>query len=86
VESDRRDYLSTKSFPRRGCLVAAFGNDPFCIGFAAVSPLVTLWCGRGSFSLGVQQVGKHLSEDLLLRVGHAFQSITDWHTRHPALD
>ncbi len=36
--------------------------------------------------IGFQLVGKHLSEDLLLRAGHAFQSITDWHTRHPALD
>jgi len=35
--------------------------------------------------IGFQLVGKHLSEDLLLRVGHAFQSITTWHTRHPAL-
>jgi amidase len=36
--------------------------------------------------IGFQLVGKHLSEDLLLRAGHSFQSITDWHTRHPALD
>jgi amidase len=36
--------------------------------------------------IGFQLVGKHLSEDLLLRAGHAFQSITDWHTRHPAVD
>jgi amidase len=36
--------------------------------------------------IGFQLVGKHLSEDLLLRAGHAFQSITDWHTRHPKLD
>jgi amidase len=35
--------------------------------------------------VGFQLVGKHLSEDLLLRAGHAFQSVTDWHTRHPAL-
>jgi amidase len=41
--------------------------------------------GRGA-PIGFQLVGKHLSEDLLLRVGHAFQSVTDWHTRHPALD
>src|SRR5690349_406477 len=34
--------------------------------------------------IGFQLVGKHLSEDLLLRVGHSFQSITDWHTHHPA--
>jgi len=36
--------------------------------------------------IGFQLVGKHLSEDLLLRVGRAYQSITDWHTCHPALD
>jgi len=36
--------------------------------------------------IGFQLVGKHLSEDLLLRAGHALQSITDWHTSHPALD
>jgi amidase len=36
--------------------------------------------------IGFQLVGKHLSEDLLLRAGYAFQSITDWHTRHPAVD
>jgi amidase len=36
--------------------------------------------------IGFQLVGKHLSEDLLLRAGHAFQSITDWHTRHPVVD
>ena len=35
--------------------------------------------------IGFQLVGKHLSEDLLLRAGHAFQSITDWHTRHPVI-
>jgi amidase len=36
--------------------------------------------------IGFQLVGRHLSEDLLLRVGYAFQAITDWHTCHPALD
>ncbi len=35
--------------------------------------------------IGFQLVGKHLSEALLLKAGHAFQSVTDFHTRHPAL-
>ena len=51
-------------------------------------PAITLNGGfdkRGA-PIGFQLVGKHLSEDLLLRAGHAFQSITDWHTKHPALD
>ena len=25
----------------------------------------------------------HLSEELLLRIGHLYQSQTDWHTKHP---
>jgi len=33
--------------------------------------------------MGFQLVGKHLSEPLLFRAGHAFQSVTPWHTRHP---
>jgi amidase len=51
-------------------------------------PTITMNGGidkRGA-PIGFQLVGKHLSEDLLLRAGHAFQSITDWHTWHPALD
>jgi amidase len=51
-------------------------------------PTITLNGGldRRGAPIGFQLVGKHLSEDLLLRAGHAFQSITDWHTRHPKLD
>jgi amidase len=51
-------------------------------------PTITMNGGfdkRGA-PIGFQLVGKHLSEGLLLRAGHAFQSITDWHTRHPPLD
>ena len=50
-------------------------------------PTITLAGGfdkRGA-PIGFQLVGKHLSEALLLRAGHAFQSITDHHTRHPDL-
>ncbi len=35
--------------------------------------------------IGFQLVGNKLSEALLLRAGHAYQSVTDWHARHPAL-
>jgi amidase len=51
-------------------------------------PALTMSGGfdRRGAPIGFQLVGKHLSEDLLLRAGHAFQSVTDWHTRHPALD
>jgi amidase len=36
--------------------------------------------------VGIQLVGAKLTEDKLLRAGHAFQQVTDFHTRWPALD
>ncbi|WP_134682335.1 amidase [Paracoccus ravus] len=48
-------------------------------------PALTLPGGfdlRGA-PMGLQLMGKHLSEALLFRAGHAFQSVTDWHTRRP---
>lgn len=35
--------------------------------------------------MGFQLAGKHLDEPLLFKAGNAFQSVTKWHTRHPAL-
>ncbi len=35
--------------------------------------------------MGFQLVGKPLDEPMLFRAGYAFQSITSWHARHPAL-
>jgi amidase len=50
------------------------------------SPTITLPCGFSDEGapIGFQLVGPHLSEEVLLRAGHAFQQATDWHTRHPA--
>lgn len=38
--------------------------------------------GRGG-PVGFQLMGRHLDEGGLLRAGHAFQSVTDWHLRRP---
>lgn len=35
--------------------------------------------------LSFQLVARPLDEALLVRAGHAFQRVTDWHARHPAL-
>lgn len=51
------------------------------------SPTITFPAGftpRG-LPVGVQLVGRHLDEALLLRAGHAFQQATDWHRRRPPL-
>jgi amidase len=51
------------------------------------SPTITLPGGFGSAGtpIAFQFVGRHFEESLLLRAGWAFQQITDWHRRHPAL-
>jgi aspartyl-tRNA(Asn)/glutamyl-tRNA(Gln) amidotransferase subunit A len=43
-------------------------------------------CGMTSNNLpiGLQLVGPSLSEELLYQVGHAYQQLTDWHTKTPS--
>lgn len=54
---------------------------------ATGTPTVTLPCGMSDDGrpIAFQIAGKHGSEALLLRVAHAFQQATDWHTRRPPL-
>ena len=51
------------------------------------SPTLTLPNGLNSagMPLSMQLVGPHLSEDVLIRAGHAFQRVTNWHERRPPI-
>ena len=47
-------------------------------------PALTVPCGSSNgLPIGMQIMGPHLSEEILLRIGHMYQSQTDWHTKHP---
>ena len=35
--------------------------------------------------VGMQLIGKHLNEQTLFQVGHAYQQVTDWHKKLPSL-
>ena len=50
-------------------------------------PSLALPCGftKSHLPIGMQLVGPMFSEDLLLRVGHQYQQVTDWHTKKPQL-
>lgn len=41
--------------------------------------------GAGGMPLGMQVIGRPFGDDVILRIGHAYQSATDWHRRHPDL-
>ena len=49
------------------------------------APTISLPCGLDSegLPLSIQFVGKHLSEPLLCRMGHAFEEATTWRDLHP---
>lgn len=49
---------------------------------------VTVPCGftRTGLPVGLMIYGKSFDEAKVLRIGHAYQQVTDWHARTPALD
>ncbi len=51
-------------------------------------PAISLPCGFDSQGLpiGLQIVGRPFDEETVLRVAHAYEQATDWHTRRPPLD
>ncbi|TAI67284.1 amidase [Bradyrhizobium sp. Leo170] len=76
--------------------MSEYGADPnvllSILRFTAVfdfsgSPTITLPMGVASdrMPLSMQLVGPHLSEGVLARAAHAFQSTTDWHTLRPPI-
>ncbi len=50
-------------------------------------PSMSVPCGMSSdnMPIGMQLVGPHQSEELLYRVGHAYEQKTLWHTMHPEI-
>jgi aspartyl-tRNA(Asn)/glutamyl-tRNA(Gln) amidotransferase subunit A len=47
-------------------------------------PALSVPCGFSKgLPVGMQIMGPHLSEEMLLRIGYMYQSRTDWHTKHP---
>ena len=49
------------------------------------APTLSVPCGMNSegLPLSIQFVGRHLTEPLLCRVGHAYEIATPWHNLHP---
>ena len=47
-------------------------------------PALSVPCGfSNGLPIGMQIMGPHLSEEMLLRIGYMYQRQTDWHTKHP---
>lgn len=48
-------------------------------------PAISVPCGftKDRLPIGFQFLGPDLSEELLFKVGHAYEQATEWHTMHP---
>ncbi len=40
---------------------------------------------RDGLPVGMQLMGRHFGEETLFRLAHAYQQVTDWHTRRPSI-
>ncbi len=70
-------------------------NDPLAMYLSDVCtvstnpagvPALTVPCGfSNNLPVGMQLIGKHLDEQTLFQVAHAYQQETDWHERLPSL-
>jgi len=79
----------TPAFPigqKVGDPIQMYLNDIYTIGAnLAGLPAMSIPCGLvGGLPVGLQLVGPHLTESLLLRAAHYFQLETDWHEKMPA--
>ncbi|MGB8468333.1 MAG: Asp-tRNA(Asn)/Glu-tRNA(Gln) amidotransferase subunit GatA [Candidatus Babeliales bacterium] len=89
------DCLFTPTTPTTAFRFGAFDSDKLqmdlqdyftCPVNLAGIPAVSVPCGMGNNNLpiGMQLIGPHLSEGLLLRVADAFEQATPWHTYKPS--
>jgi aspartyl-tRNA(Asn)/glutamyl-tRNA(Gln) amidotransferase subunit A len=63
-------------------------QDYFTAGLnLAGVPGMSIPCGvtKENLPVGIQLIGTHGSEELLFKVGHAYQQVTDWHTKKPKI-
>ena len=54
----------------------------------AGAPALSTCCGftSGNLPIGLQLAGRPLAEETLLKVAHAYEQATPWHTRRPPID
>jgi aspartyl-tRNA(Asn)/glutamyl-tRNA(Gln) amidotransferase subunit A len=91
----RFDALITPTSPTVAFKLGSKTEDPvtmyrsdFCtipVNIAGI-PSMSIPCGfDGGLPIGMQLIGKALSEDTLIRIGYTYQQQTDWHRLHPDL-
>lgn len=90
------DLLASPTMPIPAFKIGERINDPLSLYMADVFtvpinlagvPAISLPCGfAGHLPIGLQLIGRHFQEDLLLRAAHAFEAATLFHHQRPEVD
>lgn len=90
------DAIVTPTSPTAAFRIGEKADDPLqmylsdiftiSVNLAGV-PGISIPCGftRETLPIGLQLIGKHFSEETILRVAYAYEQSTDWHKRKPLL-
>jgi aspartyl-tRNA(Asn)/glutamyl-tRNA(Gln) amidotransferase subunit A len=90
------DLIACPVAPTTAFKIGEHGDDPLSMYLEDVFTLPANLAGipgiafpvgfdTDQLPIGIQLLGPHLSEDLLFRVCHAYQQLTNWHKKKPAL-
>ncbi|HEX6984604.1 MAG TPA: amidase family protein, partial [Planctomycetaceae bacterium] len=90
------DILLTPTAPTAAFSLGAKVDDPLQMYLNDVYtipvnlaglPAISVPCGfAGGLPVGLQLIGRPFDESGVLKAAHAYQQVTDYHTRRPALD
>lgn len=90
------DVIAAPVTPTTAFGIGEHGDDPLSMYLEDVFTLPANLAGvpgiafpvgsdRNDLPVGMQLMGSHFREDLLLRAAHAYQQVTDWHLHSPSL-
>src|SRR5512143_735387 len=88
------DLIAAPTSPNTAFKIGAHADDPLAMYLEDVFTLPANLAGvpgisfnvgfdRDALPIGMQLIGPHFREDLLLRTAHAYQQVTDWHRKVP---
>ena len=88
------DLIAAPVAPSTAFRIGEHGDDPLSMYLEDIFTLPANLAGipgiafpvgfdQGGLPIGMQLMGPHFQEELLFRTAHAYQQITDWHTRQP---
>jgi aspartyl-tRNA(Asn)/glutamyl-tRNA(Gln) amidotransferase subunit A len=83
--ADAREKVESKADVAQRLLLRRISTHPFGV---ANTPTLALPMGftRDGLPLSLQIAARPFAEDMVYRIGHAFERATAWHERHPDLD